>query len=110
MAFSAADVRVEASTSGFLAVRSHLDPPLECRPNRACHLAAQVHEFTGIGPVYTWHRTGAAQVARPGRAEQLALFLAATAVIVAIEILTFCTGWGFHILIMKIRPAWCGTF
>jgi hypothetical protein len=107
MAFPTTYVWIKSGPFRFFTISHHLDSPLKSRRKGAYHLTAQAHEFAGVGPVYGWYRAGTAQGTYPGCTEQAAFFMVATAIIVAIEIFTFGTGWGFH----KFNvPQVCRTF
>jgi hypothetical protein len=106
MAFPTTDVRIESGPFRLFAIRSYLDSPLKGRCKGTGHLTTQVHELADVGPVNGWYRASTAQGAHPGRPEQAAFFMVTTAIVVAIEIFTFRTGWCLH---MFNVPQTCGT-
>jgi hypothetical protein len=107
MTYPTTDVRIEAGPFGFFAKGCHPDTRLKSRGNWPAYLAAQAHKLAGVGPVNGWDRAGSAQGRLPGGAKQAAFFMVAAAIVVAKEIFTFRTGWGFHIF---NAPQACGTF
>lgn len=99
MALATTDMWIEASALRLFAESPDLHTALECRRQRASHFGTQDHEFAGVGAGDGWDRAGATQVTGPGSSgggEQAAIFLLATAIIVAIEIFTFHSGWCTH--------------
>ena len=107
MAYPTTYVRIEAGPFRFFTKSCHFDTLLENRPKGTGNLSTQVHGLAGIGPLNGWHWAGSTQATLPGRAEQAAFFMVATAIIVAIEIFTFRTSRGFHIFNV---PPNSGTF
>ena len=97
MAFPTTNVRIKAGSFRLFTICSDFDTPLKDRRQGTGHLTTQVHKRADIGPVNGWHRACTAKGARPGRTEQAAFFMVATAIVVAIKIFTFRTSRGLHI-------------
>jgi hypothetical protein len=107
MTFPTANVRIEAGPFRLFTISRHPHTLLKSRCKGTGHLPAQAHKFAGVGPVNGRYRAGTAQAAPPGWTKQAAFFTVATAIVVAIKIFTFGTGWSFH---MFNVPQVCGTF
>jgi hypothetical protein len=102
MAFPTANVRVETRPPGFFAKSCHFNTTLESGYQWAANLAAQLHEFAGIRPIYRRDWTGSAQIAGPKCSEQAALLVVSATVVVAVEIFTFRSSRCFHSAISEL--------
>jgi hypothetical protein len=100
MAFPAADVWIKTGAPSLFTKSADLDTPLEGCPKGTGDLAAQAHEFAGIGKLNGRHRAGAAEIPPPVCTQQAAFFMVATAIVIAIKILAFRAGWSPHITLV----------
>jgi hypothetical protein len=96
MAFPATDMRIKSGTFSLVAKCCHLYTALKPSHQGTFDFTTQLHKFAGVCTVNGRNRTGAAQVASPGRTEQPALFMVAAPIVIAIKVFTFRTSRSLH--------------
>jgi len=102
MADPATDMRVKAGVTCFFAGGCDLDSRLKTGQKRVGDISLQVHELAGVGAIYPRHRAGAAERALPCRAQQAALFMVATAIVIPIKKLAFSSSRCSHFCTKKL--------